>query len=104
MTELKVDYHALSDMATKLARTKSALDGTKDTVFGHDGDLGSSHLRDAMHTFVDKWSQGRQQITDDCTQAIGFLNGAVEAYTQNEQQHSQEYAGSDGGDGSTGAP
>ncbi len=93
MTEFQVNHEALLALASRLSRIQSSLDNSKDYVFSFDGVLGSGDLKDELHSFINDWSQGRQQIDDDIKQATGYLKGAGTAYKTSDETLAARFQG-----------
>ena len=94
MADLYVDVDALTELARQLEAVKAALQHTKDDVNAYDARLGSDRIEGALDDFVSGWRDGRRQLIEGIDGLRARLQGAVEAYLEQEAALSAAAGGS----------
>ena len=95
MADLYVDVDALSELSRQLQHVKDSLEQAGDGVDAYDHRLGSARLEGALDDFVSGWRDGRRKIIEDVGGLLGRVQGAIDAYVEQETKLS-EAAGAGG--------
>ena len=93
MADLYVDVDALAELARQLEAVKAALEATKRDVNAYDARLGSERIEGALDDFVSGWRDGRRQLIEGIDGLATRLQGAIEAYLEQEAALSAAAAG-----------
>lgn len=86
MGDIYVDVDALCELARRLQQIKSSLESAADTVNARDGRLGSNEIEGALDDFIKGWRDGRKKIVESIDGLVGRIQGAIEAYEEQERQ------------------
>ena len=84
--ELYADLDALQQLANRLAQIKDSLDHVNDDLESYEPALGSAHVADRLHAFVNGWHDGRKKISDNISKLQQKVAGVAQTYQQQEDE------------------
>jgi hypothetical protein len=79
---LEVNLAGLDDLAIRLERICTALDGAKDFFAGYEDALGDHELVNAAHHFESHWKDGRKHIKDSASSLQAMAAESAQAYRE----------------------
>lgn len=84
--DIYVDLDALQQLASRLTSIKDALDNVKDDLESYEPALGSQHVADRLHAFVNGWKDGRKKISGNIDKLQQKVSGIAQTYAEQEQK------------------
>lgn len=82
--DLYVDLGALRELGTEIQSLINALADTEGRVPADGDTLGGHDVSEAVNRFVGRWSEGRQEITENLRSCLRLVELAIEGYEQTE--------------------
>lgn len=82
--DLYVDLDALRELGTEIQSLINALADTQCRPPADGGSLGGHDVSEAVNRFTGRWTEGRQQITENLQSCLTLVQLAIDGYRQAE--------------------